>query len=123
MIERIRLGIKTGAITSAVCAIACAAAIVAPASAFADDYAEAEAALQSLNTMMIRLDEANANYNAALQAQDEAEQKVAEAQATIDQKTAEIQDCQQKLAVRARGMYLSGSATVLDVVFGSETYD
>lgn len=110
-----------------ICAVACAAALVVPTAAFADEatskQAEAEAALQSLNTMMARLDEANANYNAALAEQDEAEKKVEEAQETIDQKTEEIEEYQEKLGTRARSMYRTGSSTFIDVLFGSATFD
>lgn len=118
---------KPRAFAANLCAVACAAALVVPTAAFADEatskQAEAEAALQSLNTMMIRLDEANANYNAALAEQDEAEKKVEEAQKTIDQKTEEIEEYQEQLGTRARSMYRTGSSTFIDVLFGSATFD
>ena len=79
---------------SAACALACAAAIAAPGQAFADDYAskqaEADAALQTLNIMLVELDQANMDYQNAVAVQQEAEQKVTDAQATIDEKTAQI---------------------------------
>ena len=126
MIERKwGFGAKAG-VVAAVCTVACAAAIATP-SAFADDYAskqaEADAALQSLNIMLAELDQASANYQAAVAAQAQAEQNVAEAQATIDEKTAQIADNQEKLGSRARSMYRSGSSTFLDVLLGSATFD
>lgn len=125
--RKIQIIRKPRALAASVCAVACAAALAVPSVAFADDaaskQAEAEAALQSLNTMMARLDEANANYTAALEAQDEAEKKVDEAQKTIDQKTEEIEQYQDKLGTRARSMYRTGSSTFIDVLFGSATFE
>lgn len=125
--RKIQIIRKPRALAAGVCAVACAAALAVPTVAFADEatskQAEAEAALQSLNTMMARLDEANANYTAALEAQDEAEKRVEEAQDTIDQKTAEIEEHQEKLGTRARSMYRTGGSTFIDVLFGSATFD
>ena len=109
------------------CMMVCVSALAIPTIAFADEaankQAEAEAALQSLNVMMARLDEANANYNAALEEQDAAEKKVEEAQKTIDEKTKEIEGYQNRLSERARDMYRADSANFLDVVFNSTTFD
>lgn len=125
--RKIQIVRKSRALAAGVCAVACAAALAVPTVAFADEaaskQAEAEAALQSLNTMMARLDEANANYSAALEAQDAAEKKVEEAQKTIDQKTVEIEEHQEKLGTRARSMYRTGGSTFIDVLFGSATFD
>ncbi len=123
MFERVHWETKIGAIVSAVCAIACAIIVSVPSLAFADDYASAEAALQALNNMMVRVDEANANYQAALDAQEEAEQKVAEAEATIEAKTAEIEELQKHLCTRLRAMYRMDNATIIDVVLGSASFD
>lgn len=121
------VAIKTRTFTTGICAVACAISLIVPTAAFADEYAskqaEAEAALQSLNTMMIRLDEANKNYNDALAEQEEAEKKVEEAQNTIDKKTKEIEEYQGKLSDRARSMYRADSATFLDVLFNSTTFN
>lgn len=118
---------KSHAFAVGVCYAACLAALITPTIAFADDaiskQAEAEAALQSLNTMMANLDEANKNYNDALKAQEEAEKKVDEAQETIDKKTKEIEGYQSRLSVRARDMYRADSANFLDVVFNSTTFE
>ena len=124
MFARMQWGIKTSAIVTAICAFAVAMIIAAtPIPAFADDFATSEAALQALNNMMVRVDEANANYQAALAEQDEAEQKAADAQATIDEKTAQIADLQEQLSTRLRAMYRTDNATILDVVLGSASFD
>ncbi len=121
------LAAKLAATLAFGCAAVCALAVAAPVLAYADDYAskmaEAEAALQSLNNMLVEVDQANADYNAALEAQDEAEQKVVEAQATIDEKTAQIKDNQGKLSTRVRSLYRMGDASFLEVLFGSSTFD
>lgn len=115
-----KFGVYAGAMLVAI-------ALTAPNTAFADEYAskqaEAEAALQSLNTMMIRLDEANENYNKALKEQEEAEKKVKEAQETIDKKTDEIKEYQSQLSTRARSMYRADSASFIDVLLNSATFD
>lgn len=122
-----KVTIKTRTLATNICVIACAIALTVPNVAFADEYvskqAEAEAALQSLNTMMMRLNEANKNYNDALAEQEEAERKVEEAQETIDKKTREIEIYQDQLSSRARSMYRSDSATFLDVMFNSATFN
>ncbi len=112
---------------SAACAIACAAAMVAPTQAYADAYeeklAEVDAALQTLNIMLVELDQANWDYENAVAVQQEAEQSVVDAQATIDEKTAEIGEYQGKLGDRARSMYRSGSSSFLDVLLGSSSFE
>ena len=114
-------------LATGLCMMVCVSVLTIPTIAFADEaankQAEAEAALQSLNVMMARLDEANANYNAALEEQDDAEKKVEEAQKTIDEKTKEIEGYQNRLSERARDMYRADSANFLDVVFNSTTFD
>lgn len=118
---------KPRALAASVCALACAVALAVPTVALADDVAskqaEADAALQALNNMLVRVDEANAKYKEALAAQDEAEAKVDEAQKVIDEKTQVIKEGQEQLGVRARSMYRAGSSSFLDVLFGSETFD
>lgn len=122
-----RLGARFGAVAAAACTVACAAAIAVPMSAYADEVddkmAEAESALQSLNSMMAQLDQATADYEAAAAQQQEAEQKVSDAQATIDEKNAEIDNLQGQLGTRARSMYRSGASTFLDVLLGSSSFE
>lgn len=118
---------SSAAIASVACATLCAAALTFPGQAMADDYAskqaEADAALQSLNVMLNELDQISAQYELAASAQQEAEQRVADAQATIDAKTGEIEGLQGKLGTRACSMYRSGSSSFLDVLLGSSSFE
>lgn len=127
LVRKMQIIRKPRIIAAGVCALACTAALAVPTVAFADDYAskqaEAEAALQSLNTIMARFDEASANYAAALGRQEEAQQQIDEAQKVIEEKTEVIADYQDQLGTRARSMYRGGSASFLDVLFGSSTFD
>ena len=75
----------------------------------AEKRAEAQQVLSQLEEMQVKLDEASNNYYAALEAQEEAEAKVVEAQAKVDEKTKEIEGYQEQLGDRARDMYRSGS--------------
>ena len=119
----IRMGARAAAWAAAICAVALATAIASPVPAFADDFETSEAALQALNNMMVRVDEANAEYQAALDAKDEAEFKAAEAKVAIDEKTAQIEDLQNQLSTRLRAMYRTDNATMIDVVLGSTSVD
>lgn len=87
-----------------------------------EKQAEAQSALQSLNTMMSNLDDANTQYAAALSAQQDAQQQMDEAQSAIDDQTEKIHACQEKLAHRACGMYRAGETTFLDVLFGAASF-
>ncbi|MBO4365702.1 MAG: C40 family peptidase [Eggerthellaceae bacterium] len=123
---KIHLGLRATAIAASVCAVACAAAISMPQMAYADyasKQAEADAALETLNIMLAELDQAYADYEAAVIAQEEAEQAVVEAQATIDEKTAVIATNQDTLSYRARTMYRAGSSSFFDVLLGSTTFE
>lgn len=118
-----RMGAKVAAIAATICAVALAVAIANPVPAFADDYESSEAALQALNNMMTRVDELSVDYQAALDAKDAAELKAAEAKAAIDEKTAQIEDLQDRLCTRLRAMYRTDNATMIDVVLGSTSFD
>lgn len=88
----------------------------------AEKQAEAQAALQSLNTMLADLDQANIDYAAALGNQEQAKNLMSQTQAKIDQQNAKIVDYQRQLGSRIRSMYRMGNATFLDVFFGSTTF-
>lgn len=66
----------------------------------AEKRAEAQQVLSQLEEMQVKLDEASNNYYAALEAQEEAEAKVVEAQAKVDEKTKEIEGYQEQLGDR-----------------------
>ena len=123
---KMRLGLRATAVAASACALACAAAISMPQMAYADyatKQAEADAALETLNIMLGELDQAYADYEAAVIAQEEAEQNVADAQAIIDEKTAQIAENQETLSSRARTMYRAGSSSFLDVLLGSTSFE
>lgn len=87
-----------------------------------EKQAEAQAALASLNSMQDKLNDASISYDAASEAQDEAEAKCEEAQARISEANDQIAGLQDRLSVRARSMYRTGSTTMLDLLFGSTTF-
>jgi cell wall-associated NlpC family hydrolase len=98
-----------------------------PQLTFADDYAakqaEAEAALQSLNTLMENIREKSLEYDAAVVEQKEAEEKVEKAQKTIEEKTGEIEKLQSKLGSRMEEMYREGNLSFVDVLLNSATFE
>ena len=59
----------------------------------AEKRAEAKQVLKQLEEMQVKLDEASNDYYAALDAQEEAEAKVVEAQAKVDEKRATGRSC------------------------------
>lgn len=105
-----------------------AASLMIPSLAFAEPtsaekQAEAQSALASLNAMQDRLDQASDNYGTALLEQQEAEQSRDAAQARIEEANAQIADLQGHLGTRARSMYRTGNSTLLDLLFGSTTFE
>lgn len=101
-------------------AIPAASAFAVPSAA--SKQAEAQAALASLNTMQKNLDEAESKHWSALQEKEEAETKRDEAQTKLNEANTKIGKLQHKLGSRARNMYRSGSASALDVLFGSTSF-
>lgn len=87
-----------------------------------EKQAEAQAALASLNSMQDKLNDASISYYAAQQSQQEAEAKCDEAKVRIGEADDKIGDLQDRLSVRARSMYRTGSTTMLDLLFGSTTF-
>jgi cell wall-associated NlpC family hydrolase len=97
-----------------------------PSQAFAttaaEKQAEAEAALDKLNTLQQKLDVASADYGTALAQQQEAQYKMDEAQGKIDDANAQIADLQNQLGTRARSMYRTGSLSFIDLLLGATTF-
>lgn len=117
-------------ITTVFGAIALAAALacalcVTPAHAVtaAEKEAEAEAALQQLNSMQETLDKASEEYIHALQEYQEACDARDATQARIDEITDEIAEIQGRLGNRAREMYRNGNTTVVDLLLGSTSFE
>ena len=88
----------------------------------ADKQAEAAAALENLNAMQTQLDIASNDYTAALMAQEDAQNKMNEAQARIDEANGQIADLQDQLGTRARSMYRTGSLTFIDLLLGATSF-
>lgn len=88
----------------------------------ADKQAEADIALANLNSMQAELDRLSNAYGEALMAQEEAEQQCVQAQERIDVLNQQVQDLQSRLGDRAREMYRSGSATLLDLLLGATSF-
>ncbi|MGI6045767.1 MAG: coiled-coil domain-containing protein [Eggerthellaceae bacterium] len=82
----------------------------------------AEETLDKINDMQAKLDEASDNYNAALDEQKEAEKKRDEAQQKIDEANDKINQLQDELGSRARDLYRTGSASVIDLLLDSQSF-
>ncbi len=103
-----------------------ALAISFPVPSFAatasDKQAEAQAALSKLDAVNAKLHNAEVDYEAAAYEHAQAQAAMEEAQGKIDEASARISDLQDQLGTRARGMYRSGSASFLDLLLGSATF-
>ena len=88
----------------------------------ASKQAEASAALDKLNALQVKLDEASDNYFTCLEEQQAAQDRMDEAQARIDEATEQIATLQNHLGTRARSMYRSGSASFLDLLLGATDF-
>lgn len=105
-----------------------AAALLKPALAFAeptaaDKLAEADAVRARIVDMQAQLDVVTEQYYKALDEHAAAQQAVADAQARIDEATAQIAGLQEKLGSRARSMYRTGQSSVLDFIMGAATFE
>ena len=105
-----------------------AAALLKPALALAeptaaDKLAEADAVRARIVDMQAQLDVVTEQYYKALDEHAAAQQAVADAQARIDEATAQIAGLQEKLGSRARSMYRTGQSSVLDFIMGAATFE
>ena len=105
-----------------------AAALLKPALAFAeptaaDKLAEADAVRARIVDMQAQLDVVTEQYYKALDEHAAAQQAVADAQARIDEATAQIAGLQERLGSRARSMYRTGQSSVLDFIMGAATFE
>lgn len=88
----------------------------------AQKQAEAAAVYDRLQGLEAKLDEASNEYFAAVSEQKEAQARMDDAQAKIDECTNNIATLQSQLAIRARGMYRSGSNTIIDVLLSATSF-
>ncbi|MCI9129686.1 MAG: hydrolase Nlp/P60 [Eggerthellaceae bacterium] len=113
-LERIVVPCGSAAIACAM-AVALMAPVPAEAATIAELQAQASATLDKLEALQDKLDQASTDYYEALDAQEAAKQKKEEA-------TSQIQDLQGKLSTRARGMYMNGALSMLDVLTSSASF-
>lgn len=115
-----------GTCTSSAIAVIVAGTLMFPLSAqavpSADLQAQAASTLDKLNALQDRFDQAAAAYTEAEVAREEAESKKLEAQEKAAAATDQIIDLQEKLSVRARGMYRSGALSILDVLTSATSF-
>lgn len=84
--------------------------------------AEADNALQQLNSLQTKLMESANNYTQCIVDKEKAEEAKDEAQKNIDETNEKISDIQSQLSTRARSMYRTGSSSILDLIFGATSW-
>ena len=89
----------------------------------AEKQAAADEMAARLDSLQTQFNEALERYNAANAAHDAAVAAMDEAQARIDAATERIAELQEQLAGRAATIYREGEPSMLDVVFGSRSFD
>ena len=112
--------------------VGCMAAVAA-ATAFSADYAfattsaekraEADAVRNQLVGLQADLEAASEKYHKALDEQQTAQTKMEEEQAKIDAANERIALIQDHLGTRARSMYRNGSASFIDFLLGSSSFE
>ena len=121
--------LKRRTVLSAFLAVILAVGLMVPftsaqaAPSAADKQAEADAALEKLESLQVELDTASNNYYDAVAEQEAAQQKVEEAEAQIEETTAKLAELQEQLGDRAHDMYRSGGTSFLDVFLGSSSFE
>ena len=85
--------------------------------------AEANELSARLETMQQRLNEALERFNAATKAHNEAEEKKKEAEEALKAAEERLAELQDQLSRRASSMYREDNLGILDVLFGSATFD
>ncbi len=102
-------------------------AALSPSTAFAKTAAETQAEADTVRNQLVGLqadlESAAENYKKALDEHDAAQSAMEAEQAKIDDANAQIADHQEKLGVRARSMYRTGSTSFLDFILGSSSFD
>lgn len=91
-------------------------------SAYAVSQAEVDAAKAELDKATKAAEDAAEDYNAAVEKHDAAKKKMKDTEAKIEEAKKQIAAKQEHLATRAKTMYREGSVTMLDVLFGSNSF-
>lgn len=101
-------------------------ALLSTKTAYADPLIEklqeARAILARVDELQVTIDSATADYNAAMIEWQAAVDQLNECQSRIDEKNREIAEYQEKLGDRARSMYKTGSASVIDLLLGATSF-
>lgn len=93
------------------------------AASAASKQAEADEMKSKLDALQTQYNEALERYNAANTAHESAVAAMEAAQRRIDDATRLIESTRNQLAKRANSMYRQGSTSMLDVIFGSQSFD
>ncbi len=93
------------------------------AAAAASKQAEADEMKSKLDALQSQYNEALDRYNAANDAHDAAVAAMDAAQQRIDEASALIESTRGQLARRANSIYRQGSTSLIDVIFGSQSFD
>lgn len=80
---------------------------------------EKASAAPSMDDLQMALDQTSAAYFDAMQAQQECQEKVNEANSRIDYCNERIPEVQGKISVRAKSMYVNGTGSIIDILLGS----
>ena len=89
----------------------------------AEKEAEAEEALTQLHALQETLEQTSAQYYQSLAEYQDAVHLRDAAQKRVESIGSEIADIQKNLNARVRDMYRNGSASILDLLFGSATFE
>ena len=85
--------------------------------------AESDALFQRIDALQTELNQANADYEAAVQSHDDAVEAMNAAQARIDSAEERIDELQVRLGDRANEMYKTGGSTsFVDVLLGASSF-
>lgn len=99
---------------------------ITPLKAFAvtaaEKKAEAAAALDKIDAVSAKLEQAEYDYSVAAYEQSQAQAAMDEAQGRIDEATERISYLQDQLGTRAKSMYRTGSTSFLDLLLGATTF-
>ncbi|MDR3137158.1 MAG: peptidoglycan DD-metalloendopeptidase family protein [Coriobacteriales bacterium] len=96
--------------------------VPAVAATSAEKQAEVDEALGRLDTLQTELNQLADDYQNAVLARLEAEERMLEARAREEAAIQRISELQQQLGSRAQYMYRSGSGSFLDVLFGAQSF-
>jgi len=113
-----RIGIVLAAVFAA-----CLFTVFATTSAYGVTEADVANAKAQLDAANAAVDEATEVYYEALDAHDAAVAARDAAKKELDETKAQLAEKQDHLATRAKSMYRTGSPTLMDVVFGSSSFE